>query len=301
MKAAGPEEALIFDCEDERLVGILHLPQTASEPEAPADTAVIVIVGGPQYRAGSHRQFVLLARALASAGYPVLRFDYRGMGDSSGAVRNFEQVSEDIKAAIDRLQQRLPSVQRVVLWGLCDGASAALLYADATHDTRVSGACLLNPWIRSDASLATTQLKHYYTRRLLAPDFWVKLFSGRVASGAMIELGQKVCLAATGRSCVHAAEAHAVLRDSFQQCMARGWRRLGKSILLILSGNDYTAKEFIEHTHTVETWRDLLAQQSLQRHTLPNADHTFSDETARQAVERRTVDWLNCLRLVTGV
>jgi alpha/beta superfamily hydrolase len=49
---------------------------------------VLVIVGGPQYRAGSHRQFTLLARSLAEQGFAVLRFDYRGMGDSTGAMRD---------------------------------------------------------------------------------------------------------------------------------------------------------------------------------------------------------------------
>ena len=39
---------------------------------------MVIVVGGPQYRAGSHRQFTLLARHIAAAGYPVLRFDARG-------------------------------------------------------------------------------------------------------------------------------------------------------------------------------------------------------------------------------
>ena len=49
------------------------------------------MVGGPQYRVGSHRQFTLMARAFAAAGYPVLRFDYRGIGDSEGESRGFER------------------------------------------------------------------------------------------------------------------------------------------------------------------------------------------------------------------
>ncbi|KAB8057318.1 hydrolase 1, exosortase A system-associated, partial [Janthinobacterium violaceinigrum] len=59
-----------------RLVGILSLPA------APGPRGVLIVTGGPQYRVGSHRQFVLLARALAAQGVPVLRFDLRGMGDS---------------------------------------------------------------------------------------------------------------------------------------------------------------------------------------------------------------------------
>jgi len=62
---------------------------------------VLIIVGGPQYRVGSHRQFVLLARHLAAQGIPVMRFDVRGMGDSKGKPRNFGQLDDDLRAATD--------------------------------------------------------------------------------------------------------------------------------------------------------------------------------------------------------
>ena len=81
------EDAVVFQCEGASLVGILHVPE-----REPARIGVLVIVGGPQYRVGSHRQFVLMARSLAQSGYAVLRFDYRGMGDSDGEMRTFESV-----------------------------------------------------------------------------------------------------------------------------------------------------------------------------------------------------------------
>src|SRR5881398_3691346 len=93
------EQAISIECEGDALVGILH------EPTSPAEVGVVVIVGGPQYRVGSHRQFVLLARTLAAAGFAVLRFDYRGMGDSSGEQRSFEAASADIGTAVDVLQR----------------------------------------------------------------------------------------------------------------------------------------------------------------------------------------------------
>lgn len=288
MKPSAVEEALMFDCRGERLVGILH-------PSPGADTAVVVVVGGPQYRAGSHRQFVLLARALAGAGYAVMRFDYRGMGDSSGVPQDFEHVGDDIACAIDALQQRLPGVRHVVLWGLCDGASAALMYCDDRRDPRVRGVCALNPWVRSEATLASTQLKHYYTRRLVSAQFWAKLLRGQVAAGALKELGRKLRAATTASS----SSAEAAPAD-FRQRMARGWQGAGGRILLILSGNDYTAKEFIEHAGTDKTWRTLLAQPRVRRHTVDNADHTFSDEASRLAAERLTIEWLRDQRFAMG-
>ena len=134
------EQAFTFDCQGKALLGILHVG------EAHARRGVLVVVGGPQYRVGSHRQFVLLARALAAAGFPTLRFDYRGMGDADGEARDFEAVSDDLKAAVDALCQRCPQLQEIVIWGLCDAASAALfLCRPGYSDQRVSTAQSLGP------------------------------------------------------------------------------------------------------------------------------------------------------------
>ena len=86
----------VFTCEGEELLGILHLPE-----EVKSEKAVLIVVGGPQYRIGSHRQFVHLARYLALQGVPVFRFDYRGMGDSGGDLGDFENINQDIASAID--------------------------------------------------------------------------------------------------------------------------------------------------------------------------------------------------------
>src|ERR1041385_7937579 len=83
------ERAVTFDCASERLVGVVAEPDNASE------VGVVVVVGGPQYRVGSHRQFLLLSRRLVDAGIAVLRFDYRGMGDSTGATCSFDDISLD--------------------------------------------------------------------------------------------------------------------------------------------------------------------------------------------------------------
>src|SRR5260221_6488075 len=175
------EHAFMFDCGGESLVGIL------SGAGLPAGRGVLILVGGPQYRVGSHRQFALLARHLAEHGVPTLRFDYRGMGDSDGEARTFERVGEDIRCAIDRFFAIVPTLRDVVIWGLCDAASAALFYAHG--DARVSGLILLNPWVRTGAGVARAHLRHYYLRRLLQGSLWQKMargeFNFREAAGAL--------------------------------------------------------------------------------------------------------------------
>ena len=276
------ERAVNFFCGQQMLVGILAMPEGS-----PSTTGVLVIVGGPQYRAGSHRQFVLLARALAAAGYPVLRFDYRGMGDSEGEQRDFADVTPDVAAAIDALQTAVPAVQRVALWGLCDGASAALMYCQQQPDPRVSGLCLLNPWVRSEASLARAHVKHYYGQRLRQKEFWVKLLSGKVAGKAIKGIWQNIRAMRAGAEPL--AEAKQL---PFQTRMARAWGNPQRQILLVLSGDDYTAREFVEYTGMDGAWAGLLAQPHVDRHDLPGTDHTFSNASARAQVESITLAWL---------
>jgi exosortase A-associated hydrolase 1 len=289
MNRAAPEEAMAFDCEGETLVGVLHHP-AADAPAAHAGIGVVVIVGGPQYRAGSHRQFLQLARALAAAGHPVLRFDVRGMGDSTGALRSFEQITPDIGAAIDALQRRMPQVRRVALWGLCDGASAALLYLDERADARVRAVCLLNPWVRSDASRARTNVKHYYVQRLGQAGFWAKLLKGRVAAQAPKELIVNLWRARSG-----ASAAEPGIARPYQMRMADGWRSFGGSVLLVLSSDDYTAKEFQEFTAADPTWRPLLDGRNVLRHPLVGADHTLSSSSDKRAMSALAIDWLRSL------
>lgn len=279
------ESVLGFDCEGEPLVGIL------AEPDgAPAEVGVLIIVGGPQYRVGSHRQFTLLARHLAANGFAALRFDYRSMGDSPGATRDFLAVDADIAAAIDALLAARPALKRVVLWGLCDAASAALLYLASTRDARVAGVALLNPWARSAATLAQTHVKHYYWRRLRQPEFWLKLLKGGIGGTALRTLTSNLRLARDAGKKTPDAR-------SFQDRMAAGLRGFDGPALLVLSGDDYTAREFCLHAEASPAWAGLLDAPQVHREALAQADHTFSDPRQTAAVEAITLGWLNEIRV----
>ncbi|GAB3100039.1 hypothetical protein GCM10027217_18860 [Pseudomaricurvus hydrocarbonicus] len=183
------EQAFGFECSGSKLIAILHNPPEVSSelpPEVPSNKVagdptptrgILIVVGGPQYRVGSHRQFLQLSRQLAESGVPVMRFDYRGMGDSEGEFLGFESVGDDIRSAIDNYQIQFPQLKEVILWGLCDGATAAACYAST--DPRVTGLILLNPWVRTEAGQAKAYLKHYYWQRLTQPDLWRKILSGK--------------------------------------------------------------------------------------------------------------------------
>jgi exosortase A-associated hydrolase 1 len=288
MAEAAAEEVLGFSCAGEALWGIVARPA----PGAPVhDTAVLIVVGGPQYRVGSHRQFVLLARRVARAGYPSLRFDVRGMGDSEGELRTFESIAPDIEAAMAALQRACPACTRVVVWGLCDAASAALMFAAV--DPKVAGIVALNPWARSVATLAATRVKHYYRERLLQREFWAKLFGGAFDWRAALRALAANLRQARGRPGAASGTAPAAL--PFQDRMAQGLKDFRGRVLLILSGNDLTAQEFLEYTTGSPAWRGLLAQPKVRRVDLPDADHTFSRRPWQDRVETETIDWLRSL------
>jgi len=275
------ESAHVFACGGERLLGVV------SRPDCPARAGVVIVVGGPQYRIGSHRQFLLLARNLARAGFAAIRFDYRGMGDSDGQPRSFEAIDADIAAAIDSLTGVCPEVSSVALWGLCDGASAALLYCQRRRDPRVRGLCLLNPWVRSEQTLARTRLRHYYGDRLAQPDFWSKLIRGETnLKAAIADLWRNWRLARAARS------APADESSGFRSMMATSLRTFPGEVLLILSGCDATAQEFLDCAQSDREWAGLLQRPHLRRFDLADADHTFSSPSMRQAVEGATRDWL---------
>lgn len=276
------ERGFTFACGEATLIGIVHAAQPA------ASRGVLIVVGGPQYRVGSHRQFLLLARALAAQGVPVMRFDHRGIGDSDEPYRGFEALDLDIAAAIDAFVAQCPGLREIVLWGLCDAASAILFYAH--RDPRVAGIVLLNPWVRTTESEARTYLRHYYLRRIADPDFWRGLVSGRFkpleSARSLVELmGRRFGAAARAPA---AAQAKGPLPDR----MAAGLERYKGPVLLIMSGQDLTAREFDDTARESAAWRRLLTELRVSRRDLPPADHTFSRRIWRDKVAEWTSEWI---------
>jgi exosortase A-associated hydrolase 1 len=266
------------------LIGILHTPAVAPT------LGVVIVVGGPQYRVGSHRQFILLARDLAARGFGVLRFDCRGMGDSGGDFLGFEHIEPDIAAAVDILVRRMPSVTQIVLWGLCDATSAIARLA--SRDRRICGVVLLNPWVRSEASQARTHLKHYYLQRLVQREFLTKLATGKFNPVASARALIRDALRAFGVVDDSLPPAQETDANPLVQRMGESLQRFTGRILFILSGRDLTAKEFEDATRRSKQWQRIYADERVEVRHLDAADHTFSRRVWRDQVALWTGEWI---------
>lgn len=290
------EAPLLIDCLGNRMLSILSIPEQANS------IGVLIIVGGPQYRAGSHRQFTLLARHLASNGFPAMRFDYRGMGDSEGDARNFESIGEDIRAALDAFFTSNPDMTHAVLWGLCDAASAAICYAP--DDRRVAGLVLLNPWVHTEEGAARVLLRHYYLRRLVTREFWLKVLHGRLNLGRSLASMKGIVTSALCRRSRHGTEANQSrftgtettisappLRSHMRECL----ENFGGRVLLFLSGKDFTAREFRDLVKGEPKWQSALERRDARIIKIEEADHVFSSRIWSELVNHETLVWIRII------
>jgi pimeloyl-ACP methyl ester carboxylesterase len=149
---------LFFGDTNERLYGVYHRP--GERTGATARSSGIVICGPirDEYVA-SHRAIRQLALVLSDAGFPVLRFDYYGAGDSAGSSEEGapDRWVSDISLAATELQ-KLAGVASVHLVGLRLGGNFALVHARRSDD--VAGVVLWNPVVSGDAYLAELVEEH---------------------------------------------------------------------------------------------------------------------------------------------
>lgn len=117
-------KALFFGDSSRQLMGVYHEPQ--SRTGVPRDTGVVLCYpGAPEYNM-SHWAFRKLAGMLSREGFHVLRFDYRGTGDSAGRLEDASSAIwvEDIRAAAAELRD-MSGARAISLVGMRLGAALA--------------------------------------------------------------------------------------------------------------------------------------------------------------------------------
>jgi pimeloyl-ACP methyl ester carboxylesterase len=124
------------------LAGTLSQPSGTPPAESRGRFPAVVLVGGsgPTDRdetVAGLPIFGLLAGPLADAGYYVLRYDKRGVGQSGGRgeTATLQDFAEDVRGAVKFLRERRDvDPKRIVLFGHSEGGLVALLAASRDDD-----------------------------------------------------------------------------------------------------------------------------------------------------------------------
>jgi pimeloyl-ACP methyl ester carboxylesterase len=140
------KESFFFGPPDSPLFGSYHLPR----PQTPRRWGLVYFYPMGQEYMRFHRAYVQLAVRLARAGFPGLRFDYFGCGDSFG---NHEEARlsrwlQDSATAVDEMQGRSHAANSCLI-----GARMGAALATTTGSERNDVKCLVlwNPIVNGKA------------------------------------------------------------------------------------------------------------------------------------------------------
>lgn len=191
-----------FGPERSRLFGVVHVPAGG----VARGGVVICPTLGREYQ-DSYRGLKLLAQQLCAEGFAVLRFDYRGTGDSTGDQCDDGAVDgylDSIRTAVDYL--RASGVQSVSLVGLRVGALLAATAASSIAG--IDGLVLWDPVTNGRRYVREQQVIYKMTVGGAEPDDLppepdvVPLLSLTLSSAAATALGALKMPAAAGSSSV---------------------------------------------------------------------------------------------------
>jgi exosortase A-associated hydrolase 2 len=156
------EASVEFASGEHVLRGVVHRP--AQNPPA---VGILFVHPFAEEKKCSHRAFVETARAAAAAGCAVLRFDFRGCGDSSGSFEDADLTAwrADLRAAFDYAKAHL-GAKRMGLVGLRLGATLAAELAEEELD--LAFLMLWEPVTEGARYLALTMRRSMMRKRLTA-------------------------------------------------------------------------------------------------------------------------------------
>jgi len=254
-----------FKNQRQQLVGILHVPEQLKQGEKAPGIAMFHGFTGNKTEA--HRFFVDVARALCDSGFVVLRFDFRGSGDSDGQFDDMTvpgEVGDAGKALTFLAKQRDVDKDRIGAIGLSMGGRVAAILT--SKDSRIKFAVLY--------SAALSPLR----QRFLSPAR--KEDSEKLDAGEAVQVGEGWYLKKPFFDTVDEPVPFDVMN------------RIKAPILLVHSDADQVVPmDDSEKGYCIV--RNLNNKNEL--HIVKGGDHVFSKREHTQEVIGKTLDWLHSL------
>ena len=268
------------------LCGVVSRPAVL-EADAPG---ILLLTAAMEHRVGPNRFYVKLARALAENGFPVLRFDFSGVGDS-GSRRDgmpFQRSAiEETQAAMDVLAAET-GCRSFVLAGICMGATIS--FRVACVDTRIVGVTLINaPQYLDDHGpdvmrtiWRLNQIDHYRQVKIFDWRSWRKLLSGR---------SHYATLLGAGLAKLRAAQMLKNLRSDAGGDAAAFERLRGRGVgLLLVFAERDTGLEYLRLLlgRQVQEWRKDVNPRV---EVIGGTDHMLTRLESQQYVQRLMLEW----------
>lgn len=291
------ESSLLFG-KEKNLIGIITDP--VKTPKSTGLPGVILLNMGVFHRVGPNRLYVKIARDLASIGFPVLRCDFSGIGDSQHREDNLPFA----KSAIIETQTAMSclnserGVERFVLMGICSGA--AISFQTACHDNRVVGALLINARGHmngqdsdSRSSIKDRTLSRHYWRIALCSSFsaknFLKAITGKVDIGTRVKgmfSGFRTKSESGSKNKLH-------LQVSRVEANLNSLAKRGVRHLHLYSEGD----EGLDYIHVVlgRKFNEWTASGLLTVDIIKGADHSFTLLWSQERLLTRIRDWMEMI------
>jgi pimeloyl-ACP methyl ester carboxylesterase len=283
---------------DKTYFGIISTPTIAPLSK----TGVVLLSGtfGGTTTLGRNRMWLKMAHALADRGFPVLRFDYAGIGDSIGDAVCYELENPaipELHAGFDLLASQ--GVERFVVVGTCYGSRTAL--AKSVGEPRVHGIHLLVPPVRTGTKGVggAEHLAEYVgtaslARRAFSLRVIRKLFrskKARSAAGNVLSMKLKSVLGRNGGDTQEEPRPSREAAEGFH----RPLRRLledGVRVRMLFGKNDFFWTEF-EEARAGRLGKDMRQYGDLiEIETMPGTLRGFLSVRVQTESIRSVVDWV---------
>ena len=264
-----------FACHGDRLAGTID--------EADGTTGLLIVSGGNEIRSGAYAGQAAMAQQFADKGYPVFRYDRRGVGDSEGENGGFESSADDIAAAVATFRADAPQMQKLVAFGNCDAATAlALFHAGLPIDALV----LANPWVIEPSNTepdaptppSAAAIRARYLARLKNPRSLLDLFTGKIdlrkLAGGLTKAVKK--------------EEPSGLAERVATALAHS----SLPIHILIAQRDTTALAFMGAWHT-SAFDGVRARSDIELTMLDTASHCFADAASKMHLSEKIAAMLH--------